>query len=209
LQPLADEVRKVGIEMKRVLLGLLFAVTAALLAPVAASAATYETFVGCDDFAENPVPAHVCQVGDFPGAFFESDANTEYEVCVEFPTGEVFCSEEELAEAEILYVNSIFGDEPSDEPGDYLVGWFVEGAEIGSWAFRLDPPPPPPPAAPVAVAPPAQPPVIVSTVSVECLKAQRRVGALKGRLRNTKGRSQKAKVRSKLKNARATANRVC
>jgi hypothetical protein len=55
-------------------------------------------------------------------------------------TAAVFCTEEEFAEAGVLYVNSI----TSEQEGNHFVSWYVEGVEVGSWAFRLDPPPPPP-----------------------------------------------------------------
>ena len=184
-------------------MGLLLAATTALLAPMAASAApTYETFVGCDAFSENPAPADVCQVGDLPGAYFESDVDTEYEVCVEFPPGVTLCVDEQEAKAGVLYVNVI----TSETEGVHRVSWFVEGEEVGSWDFRLDPPPPP--VAPIVTTPPAQP-AIAPAPSVECLKAQRRIGALKSRLRSVKGHSQKARIRGKLKNARATAKQAC
>jgi hypothetical protein len=64
------------------------------------------------------VPSHACQLGDEPGAFFESpEAEIEYEVCVTFPSAETLCSGEELAEEEVLYVNQI----TSDLPGTHLV----------------------------------------------------------------------------------------
>lgn len=196
--------------MKRLLLGFALVAAALLSIPLSASAAEYETFVGCDDFAENPIPSHVCQVGDFPGAFFESDEETEYEVCVEFPNAEEECAEEQVAEAGVLYVNSIF----SELEGTHLVSWYVGGAEIGSWAFRLDPPPPPPsPPAPPAPAPPALPvtpaPTVPPSRSPQCLQAQHRVSNLKKQLRNASGHKQKVKVRGKLKSARAKAKRLC
>lgn len=60
-------------------LGLALAAVALLSVPSIATAADYKTFVGCDDLAENPIPSHVCQVDDFPGAFFESDSEVEVE----------------------------------------------------------------------------------------------------------------------------------
>lgn len=123
--------------MRRLFIGLVLAAMALLLVPLPASAAEYETFVGCDDLAENPVPSHECQLGDFPGAFFESDVETEYEICIEFPDTEELCLEEQEAEAGVLYVNSII----SELEGDHLVTWYVEGVEVGSWAFRLNAPP--------------------------------------------------------------------
>jgi hypothetical protein len=191
--------------MKRLILGLLLAAAMLFATPLSANAAEYETFVGCDDLDENPVPAHVCQIGDFPGAFFASDVDTEYEVCVEFPDGEEACSEENFAEAGFLYVNSIF----SELEGDHLVTWYVEGAEIGSWLFRLDPPPPPPVVTPVPVPSATPPPPAVLGPSAQCIQAKQRVAKLKRRLRNANGRNQRVKMRGKLRKARAAQKRVC
>lgn len=86
------------VEVKRVLLCVSLAAVAVLSIPALAGAAEYDAFVSCDDLSENPAPSHVCQIGDFPGAYFESDEDTEYDVCVEFPTGEELCAEEQFAE---------------------------------------------------------------------------------------------------------------
>lgn len=192
--------------VKRLFLGLVVAATALLFVPLQASAAEYETFVGCDD--NTPTPSHVCQVGDPLGAYFESDADVEVEICVEFPNAQELCTEELFAEEGALYVLSI----PNELEGDHLVTWYVGEVEVGSWAFRLDPPPPPPapPAAPPAAAPaPAPLPTVAPGPSPTCLKAQQRVRGLKNRLRNANGRKAKTKIRLKLRKARATARRVC
>lgn len=192
--------------MKKLLLGFALVAAASLSIPMSASAAEYETFVGCDDLAASPVPSHVCQIGDFPGAFFESDTDVEVEICVELPSAVVFCTEEEFAEAGILYVLSL----PNEEEGDYLASWFVEGVEVGSWAFRLDPPPPPPsPPAPAPPAPAPPPAAVVPVTSPQCLQAQHRVSTLKKQLRNASGHKQRVKLRGKLKSARAKAKRLC
>jgi hypothetical protein len=191
--------------MKKLLLGLVLIAMTALSIPPSSSAATYETFVGCDDLSENPVPAHVCQLGDFPGAYFESDVDTEYEVCVEFPSTAFICSEEEFAEAGVLYVNSI----TSEQPGAHFVSWYVGEIEVGSWAFRLDPPAPP--AAAPATSPPATTllPAAAPVPSTACLKAKQRVGKLKGRLRHALGAKQKTKIRNSLRGARAAVRSAC
>jgi hypothetical protein len=190
--------------MKKSFLGLVLAVTVSLLIPMSASAAQYETFVGCDDLAENPVPSHVCQISDFPAAYFASDVNAEYEVCVEFPTGTTLCAEEQLAKAGFLYINSI----STELAGDYFASWYVEGVEVGSWAFRLDSPPPPPvPPLPAAAAP--SPPAVAPGPSPACLKARQLVTKASKQLKNAAGPKQKAKIRAKLKKAKATAKHLC
>jgi hypothetical protein len=196
--------------MKRVFLGSVLAAAVYLLASVPASAAEVETFVGCNYLAGNPVPSHVCQSGDSPGAFFESDEETEFEVCVELPTTVVLCTDEFIAEAEVLYSVSL----PNELTGNYLVSWYTKGVEIGSWAFRLDPPPPPPvppvTPAPVTPAPVTPAPLVVAPApSAECLKAQHLVDKLKQRLRSASGHKQKTKLRAKLKSARAAEKRAC
>jgi hypothetical protein len=191
-------------QMKKLFLSLLLAAAASMLIPLSANAAEYEAFVGCDDLAENPIPAHVCQVGDFPGAYFESDVETEYEICVEFPSGEEFCLGEEFAEAGVLYVNSI----TSEAAGTYFVSWYVEGAEVGSWSFRMDAPPPPPPPTVIPTPAPVVPPVIAPAPSTKCLQAQKRVKKLKDRLQKA-GLKQRSNIRAKLKSARAAAKNAC
>lgn len=192
--------------MKRLFLGAVLAAALALAIPAAASAAEYETFVGCNYLTESPVPSHTCQVGDAPGAFFESDEETEYDVCVEFPDGFFDCAEEQEAEAEVLYVNRIF----SDEPGDYLLSWFVGPTEVGSWTFRLELPPAPPAPVPVPLPLPA-PPVLpaVAVPSPACVKAKKQVTKFKNKLQNTSGRKAKAKVRGKLKASKGAVKRAC
>lgn len=185
-------------------LGLLLAAAALLLLPLSASAAEYKTFVGCDDLSPNPIPSHECQIGDFPGAYFESDVETEFEICVEFPDAEILCLDEQLAEAGVLYINSI----TSEIEGDHFVSWFVEGVEIGSWGFRMNAPaPPPPPVTPAPASP--TPPALAPTPSAECLKAERRVGQLKNRLKKATGRKQRSRIRAKLRKARAAAKNLC
>lgn len=121
------------------------------LLPATALAAEYTTYVGCSPTA-SAAPSHVCQIGDEPGAFFESpEAEVEYEVCVTFPGEVELCAEEQLAEEGILYVNVI----TSEVPGDHLVTWYVEGIEVGAWTFRMESPPPPPPAPVITTLPPA------------------------------------------------------
>lgn len=197
--------------MKRLSLGVVIVAAVALLAPAAASAAEYETFVGCDEFAENPAPSHVCQNDEFPGAYFESDEETEYDVCIEFPDGFFDCAEEQEAEAEVLYVNPLF----PDELGTYFVSWYVGVTEVGSWEFRWEAPPSPPaPPAPTpvpALAPaPAPPPLVIAPAkSTACVKAEKRVKQLKNQLQSAEGRKQKGKLRGKLKAAKTAAKKAC
>jgi hypothetical protein len=189
--------------------GLLWVIAVAgatlLLAPISANAAEYSTFVGCDDLDATPTPSNVCHIGDFPGAYFESDVDTEYEVCVEFPGGLELCAEEQFAEAGVLYVNSI----TTESEGNHFASWYVKGVKVGSWLFRMDPVPPPPPTPVLPPPPPLAPPAVTATSSVACLKAQQRVKKLKGQLGNAKTRAKKTALRAKLKKARSNVNLLC
>jgi hypothetical protein len=198
--------------MKKLFFGLMLAGAISLLIPLAASAAEYSAFVGCDDLAEDPVPSHVCLTDDFPAAYFEADEDTEYEVCVEFPSEEFLCEEEQLAEAGVLYLNSI----TTEEPGDHFVSWYVEEEEVASWDFRVDAPAPPAPNPPATVVPapivtpvPTIAPTPTATPTAACLKAKLRTRKLGSRLRKADDGPAKAKLRGKLRNARAVANTAC
>ncbi len=184
---------------KRLLLGALLAAIGSLAIPLSASAAEIETFVACNE--SSPIPSQVCKIGDSPGAFFESDEEVEYDVCVEFPVGETLCAEQQLADPGVLFVNSI----TTNSPGNHRVIWFVEGIEVGSWTFRMDAPAPPAPAPP----PPAPPVIAPAAPSPACLKAKRRVRKLRAALQKASRRDQKAQTQAKLKAARAAAKRAC
>jgi hypothetical protein len=187
-----------------------FGVIAALALGLAAftasaSAAEYETYVGCSANADAP-PSHSCELGDSPGAFFETDEETEYEVCVEFPDFSFLCAEEQFAEAGVLYVNEI----TTDQVGEYFVAWYVGDTEVGNWAFDVaaPPSPPTPPSPPPAPLPPA-PPALSPVVTPACAKARSRVRSLSTRLRNAASHKSKVKLRAKLKRARAAAESSC
>jgi hypothetical protein len=192
--------------VKKAFLAMLVAGMILSAIPASAAAASYNTFAGCDDLAENPVPSHVCRLGDFPAAYFEADTDTEYEVCVEFPAGDFLCAEEQEAEAGVLMLNSL----TTDETGDHFISWWVGDEEVVSWTLRMDPvPPPPAPVVPVvAPAPVIPPPAVAPAPSAACLKAQQRIRGLSSRVRKAEGPS-KAKIRTKLKGARATVKRAC
>ena len=77
-------------------------VAAMLLATGAASAAGYNTFVSCDEPAENPSPSYFCEVGEAPRAFFEVSEETAYEFCVEYPTEKTDCRKPKIVKPGIL-----------------------------------------------------------------------------------------------------------
>jgi hypothetical protein len=189
--------------MRRLLLSLVLTATAsAAFLPGSALAAEYNTFVGCDSFSESPVPSHACVLGDHPAAYFEADEDTEYEVCIQFPNLEFLCSEPAFAEAGLLYQNN-FGTELA---GQHYVYWYdaLTEVEIGFWAVEMQEPPPLLlPLLVVETSPPAP------TESAACVKAKQRVRRLKGRLRLASCSCQEAKIRPKLRKARAAVRRLC
>ena len=126
--------------MKNSLVGIFVAAAAALSITASASAAEYYFDVSCG-LTEAAPASHVCETDDQIGAFFEADENTEYEVCVEFPSAAFICSEEQFAEANVLYVDQIF----TDELGEHLASWWIGEELIGVWDFQVVSPPPPPP----------------------------------------------------------------
>lgn len=99
-----------------------------------ASAAEFETYVGCSTTV-GAEPSHACYQGEHPGAFFQSPTDLSYEVCVAFPTGEELCSGEEEAVAGTLYVNKI---STAGHTGVYNVSWSVGSQVVGSWSFSLE-----------------------------------------------------------------------
>lgn len=193
--------------MKRLSLGIVLTAAIALLVPAAASAAEYDTFVGCDELAANPVPANVCEFDDFPAAYFESDENTEYLPCLEFPDADFLClNEEQQAQAGILDAVSL----PTEEPGTYFAVWFVGEEVVGEWEFRINQPPPPAPApAPLPAPAPVVVPPFIAGPSKDCLRAKKKVTQLRNQLQNANRRKQKTRLRGKLKGAKAAAKRAC
>jgi hypothetical protein len=166
------------------------------------------------------LPSHVCQIGEEPGAFFESEAEVEYEVCVTFPSAETLCAEEQLAEEETLYVNEI----TTDVPGTHLVTWYVEGVEVAAWSFRMDPVPPvtPPVTTPPVSTPPvttALPPPAVGALaatpapeskpSSACLSAKQQISKLGRQLSSAKSAKRKSTIRKALNKARTAKTRSC
>lgn len=192
--------------MKRMWWGLLLAAAGLLSIPAVAGAAEYEAYVGCST-SVSASPSHDCQLGDSPGAFFEADEFTEYDVCVEFPDGEYLCRFGQKAEEGVLYVNQI----TSELTGLHVVGWWVGEELIGTWDFQLNAPPPPPapPTPPAPPAPPAPPLPPAPTVSAACVKAKGKVRKFKKQLRKAVLPKQKARIRGKLNRTRSAVRRLC
>ena len=176
--------------------------------PAAAAAEVTAAYVACSSSGD-ALPAEECTLGESPAAFFESDEDVEYAICVEPPAGSADCLTGQEAEAEVLYFNQI----KAEVGGLWWVDWYlpVEGEpeefiHVAEWPFFMkDPPAPPPPPPPPLPAPP----VIEPITSVACLKAQQKVKRVRGQLRAAEGRKRKAALRAKLKRARAAVKRSC
>ncbi|HEY7255891.1 MAG TPA: hypothetical protein VH476_04330 [Solirubrobacterales bacterium] len=192
--------------MKRLILGLVLAGLLALAVPSSApAAATYNLFAGCDAAAENPQPSHTCLTTDHMAAYFEASEETEYEVCLfRNVVEELDCSTPTVAEADTRFKNSF----AITMPGKYELVWFnrVTESEIGEWDLAVESPPPPPPP-PVVTPPPAAP--LPSPVNTACLSGQKRVTALRAKVKRAHGRRQKAKLKAKLRKARAAVKAAC
>jgi hypothetical protein len=113
-------------------IGLATALLAAAL-PASAQGAAYRHYVACG-LSKNAKPSHVCQKARKKGAFFRSNrADVFYTVCVKFPTMKNLCAPRQEAEKGTLYVNKI----TSNIPGVHRVTWFVQGKQVGAFAFTV------------------------------------------------------------------------
>ncbi len=164
--------------------------------------ATLHLFVGCST-AAGTEPAHACKLGDGPGAFFESSAELEYEVCVTFPSTNTLCPEKQRAAPGVLYVNPI----TTSQLGEHVVRWFVEGAEVASWAFVVEPAPVAPP--PVPTPTPTPPAEVAPAITQACRSARARTRCLQIQLRHATAPRRRTHLRPRLRRARATARRAC
>jgi ABC-type sugar transport system substrate-binding protein len=105
----------------------------AATAPASAQAAAYKHYVACG-VSQNATPSHACPAASKKGAFFKSvQADVFYTVCVKFPTGKNLCAKAQEATMGTLYVNKV----TSNIPGKHRVSWFVEGKQVGLFAFDV------------------------------------------------------------------------
>jgi hypothetical protein len=79
-------------------------------------------------------PSHRCPKAGRKGAFFKSiDADVTYKVCVKFPSGRRLCAAHQEARRGEVRVNPI----TSHLVGAHVVTWFVAGARVGAFTFRI------------------------------------------------------------------------
>jgi hypothetical protein len=87
-------------------------------------------YVACGT-GTNARPAHWCFPGK-AGAFFRSNFNTRYSVCVVYPTRRRQCARNQFADAGVLYVNAI----RTNLLGQHKVIWTVAGNQVVKY-FRI------------------------------------------------------------------------
>jgi Excalibur calcium-binding domain len=85
----------------------------------------YTAYVACGT-SQYAHRAYSCPHRSRVGAFFRSSQETEYQVCVRFPTGRRLCSAYEIAIAGTLYVNKI----TTNIVGRHTVTWYLPDRTI-------------------------------------------------------------------------------
>jgi hypothetical protein len=112
---------------------------AAAILPAGATARTaeagYETYVACEMNHKAP-EASSCQLGEHVSAFIQASHETEYVICVLFPSGKTKCSEPETIPAGALYANRIY----SNEVGTEQISWQVDDKIVGEASVRIERP---------------------------------------------------------------------
>jgi hypothetical protein len=98
-----------------------------------AAEAGYQAYVACEMNATAP-RATSCQLGDHLSAFFEATQETEYVICVRFPSGKTKCSGSEVVPPGALFANRIY----STELGTEHVTWLVDERVVAEWSVRVD-----------------------------------------------------------------------
>jgi hypothetical protein len=106
---------------------LALAVIGGVISPRASAAeGQYEAYVGCKMNHTAP-EATSCQMGDHVSAFIRAGQETEYVICVQFPSGKVKCSDPEVA-------NHIY----STELGTEHVTWLVDEQVVAEWSVQVE-----------------------------------------------------------------------
>ena len=94
----------------------------------------YETYVACEMNHTAP-KASSCQIGDHVSAFIQVGQETDYVICVQFPSGQDKCSDPKTIPAHVLYANRIY----STEPGTEHVTWLVDEKVVAESSVRVEP----------------------------------------------------------------------
>lgn len=87
------------------------------------------TACGLSQYAQ---PARECPRRRKIGAFFESNQEVVYAVCVVFPLGRRLCTNEQVAQAGTLYVNKL----TSNAIGRHKVIWYAAGQRLVRYLWR-------------------------------------------------------------------------
>jgi hypothetical protein len=85
----------------------------------------YTAYVACGT-GPYAARAYSCPHRSRVGVFFKSSVETEYEVCVRFPTGRRLCAGTQIAESHTLYVNKV----TTNIVGRHTVTWYLPDRTI-------------------------------------------------------------------------------
>ena len=77
-------------------------------------------------------PAHECPRQSKIGAFFESNRDLTYTVCITFPSQRRICAIEQSALANTLYVNKV----TSNALGRHKLVWYTAGRKLVRYLWR-------------------------------------------------------------------------
>jgi hypothetical protein len=94
-------------------------------APPVVEDPAYTAYVACGTGKYAP-RAYTCPHRSRVGAFFRASQETEYQVCVRFPTASRLCSDYEIAAPATLYVNKI----TTSIVGRHTVTWYLPDRTI-------------------------------------------------------------------------------
>lgn len=88
-------------------------------------------YVACG-LSQSAPPANECPHRSKVGAFFRANRELHYTVCVTFPTRRRLCNREQLAQAGVLYVNSV----TTNTVGWHKVVWTIKGRRLVRYFWR-------------------------------------------------------------------------
>jgi hypothetical protein len=93
---------------------------------------SFRAYLACSRCA-NPRPAGGGATRQPKGAFFNASQTVRYTVCVRYPTRRQLCARNQLAEANVTYVNKV----TSNMPGSHKVTWSVDGRTVATRYLRV------------------------------------------------------------------------
>jgi hypothetical protein len=88
-------------------------------------------YIACG-LSQYAAPARECPHRGKVGAFFKSNREILYTICITFPGGRRLCAYEQLAQAGTLYVNKV----TTSTTGRHKVVWFAAGQRVVRYLWR-------------------------------------------------------------------------